>query len=601
MQHARTRSSFMAAGALSASILGVWSSSLFASDPLAMIPADAPMVVGFRDLDSSARKLNDFLRTVDTGFAGVDLDEVQRGFNLADGVVDTSAPVFLIMTRPQFEERAFVLAFTPRDESAFSEQVSGPEGTIARCEGPEGPHYMMMREGVAFVGLRRKAVRPLRRVSPEEALSLALDGQQKALFATSDVFIHISLPKWRDRIRPFFFVARRMILLGAHAGQKQQMSEASIAIVEWLADGVEATLDQMETMTLALGFDGDVFRLAHHHAFTPGRSVANYLGQVKRRGRDLWGGLPDRPFFIVGAFDWQTSGDTSVASRFNRYVFGAKSLGRRFSEARRQRLLDTTVACYDQMWGSSFMATSAEGTLHPLWVLGGYAMEDADTGIGQLLYLQENAGEVMTTFVGGEYSGRFSRLRTGGGREFFEMRFDLERMDPLIRQQTVSLYGDDVRIREVVAGKHDIAYSMAGPSVDVFDLVEVRNSGRSVSKNPLVRQVLGRLPDGPHGVVIADMGRLLAAIPSWMEAGRAVASPHAPRADRNDVRYSNPPGPMLGWACEARENSFSGWLVIDAKGVVRVFKLLREMAEGFHSAVNASPGSGAPVPREPSR
>ena len=124
--------------------------------------------------------MDEFIRRFRKDHRRIDLDEVQRGFNLEDGVVDTSAPTFFILTRSRLQESAFALAFTPRDVAAFLERVGRKEGIARRCEGPEGRFWLMMRQGVAFVSHRRRTIRLFRRVRPERSLAAALDGEQEA-------------------------------------------------------------------------------------------------------------------------------------------------------------------------------------------------------------------------------------------------------------------------------------------------------------------------------------------------------------------------------------------------------------------------------------
>ena len=555
----------------------------WAADPLGVIPADAPLVLGFRDLGASAGRLEAFFHEHNIPAQRLDLDEVQRGFNLADGVVDTSHPVFLVLTRPALEASAFVLVFKPKTVSDFSQELSGVEGGMKQCTGPEGRYWLAMRDDLALVGLSPRALRPVRRLPVERSLASELDDRQKAIFASSDVFIHIPLAKWQERIQPFIFLASNMIKLGAQADSPATVRENTAAVLDWFAGGLQTLVSQMDSLTLAVGFDGETFRLTHHHAFARGGSVAGYLSRVKRRGLDFWSTLPDRPFFIIGAFDWQCPGELALTSRFNKFVFfrgDHPATGVKLSDDTRQRLQKAMDASQEQMWGSLFMVTSPAEKLAPLQLYGGYCLQDARQGVDDLVFLQENATEAMSAFLGEQVFGQFKPRPWEAGGTLFELRLDAEHMDQQTRRQIISFYGEGACIQEAAIDEHHVVYAAAVPPAGIDDFLEVRRVGRGLNADPAVRAMLGRLPDDSNAMLIVDVGRCVAALPTWVDAkadgGTALAS--APE-DSGSAAEAVVSGRLLGWAGTVHPDSFTGQLVIGADDAVEVFNLCRKMAE----------------------
>jgi len=563
-------------------LLAHFPSPLAASDPLAIIPADMPAVLVFRDLQTCAGKFETFARKIDEDFGGLDLDEIQRGFNLPDGVVDTSAPIFLILTRTKVDEGAFVLAFKPRDLASFSAEDAHQAYLIRDCTGPEGSYRLMVREEWVLVSQSRLALRALRHVPAERSLARVLDDRQKAIMAESNLFLYVPLSRWRERIQPFVFLGTHLIKLGALAeSEPGAISDMTLAVLDWFADGARTIVGQMDSLSVGASFDGETFRLTHHHAFAPGQSVADYLKQVRRRGYDWPGGLPDRPFFVIGGFDWRCPPELSLSGKFNEYVFTKNpAIARKLSPETRQRLLDSSRICYGRMWGSFFMVTSPAGELRPMQVFGGYAVDDAADTIKHLVYLQEHAGEVMGVFTGEQVFGKFE-ARPERGRPFYEMRFDLQNLSPDVRRQFAGFYGDEVRIQQTVLDADHIVYATAAPPAGVDELLTIGQSGDNIGQNPDVRRILSRLPKDANGIVVVDMGRCLAAMPAWVNANRP-RSADGPSAEATiSAAWLCPetPGPMIGWACTVQQNWIAGCLAVDADDAVRLLKMARKMVE----------------------
>lgn len=555
------------------------------ADSLALIPADTPLVLGFPHLGESSKKLEAFLQKYDPAFRGLDLDEVQRGFNLADGTLDTSAPVYLVLTRPWLEESAFALIFTPRNPSEFRRRLSGRDDALQRCPGPEGAFWLAMRGNSALVSLSPRALRTIMRSPADRSLAALADAPQKAIFARSDVFVHLPLAKWRDRIQPFFFLAANMVKLSAMA-ERAPLPEEALAMFDWFTDGLQTLVDQMESVTLALDFDGRVFGLTHHHAFTRDGSVSTYLGQVRRNGLGVWDYLPDRPFLITGAFDWQCPAESSITKNFSEFVFfnASRSSGQEIAPGTREQLRQALIDSQNRMRGSFFFVTSPDGQLHPVQLYGGYTMDDARLGLESIIFLQENATESMASFMGEPFFGKFERRAREGGETLFEMKLELDRMNPLMRSQISDFYGDDARIQETLLDDQHIGYAVASPPAGVMDLVEARKGGGNLQRNEQFRAALSRLPEETHAVVIVDTGRVLSALPIWLaqHADRTPGDGHPSvlaEAWRNKGSVRS--GLLLGWACTVQKSSLTGRACIGAEDAVELFEHAKKMAVGL--------------------
>jgi len=592
---------------------------LFATDALRQVPADVAGVIVFRQLSSTNKKLTAFVRRIDPDHPPFEFGVVkEKTLGLPPGTMDASKPVVVILTKPgelmSFLKRRGlgkqggpypVVAFSPKHPAKLLKKLHNRENRARRQEGPHGKYYLLMRDGVAFFSPRRKGLRILRGVRPEASLATTLDEGDQTILATSDVFVHLRLARLRDRINPFIWIFTNAMKMGIAAQQDPASVEPMQNVVNWMVNGLRSALDQMDSISLALQYDGKTFRLTHRHVFAPDGSVAAYLGQVRRGKQNLWKPLPDQPFVMAGVFDWQSPPESSVLCRLNRFFWNSDFARKSIPEGKRKKLLASAEACYGGMKGMQFMVTTPPGAFNPIQVFGGYAVDDAEDILDKYSYLQENAGKALAAFMPGgtSFGGEFKKCRRGGVK-CFEMRFDVKGLPEQMRRQIINVYGEGARVQQAVADKHLLVYSIAQPPCGVSELVKAVRSGRNLGQNPAVRRILSRMPDDANAIVVLDVGRTLALLPhmakgvepeslrsklkeSKRRSREAVRRAHGGEADgkappvkpsRRTARPSgavpsDKPGPLLGWSCCVRKDVLDCRLVMDADDVLRSIKL----------------------------
>ncbi len=571
--------------------------SLWAADPLAFIPAEVPMVLAFPRLEQSAERFDEFVRRFIPEFAGFDVNEVQRGFGLPDGVLDTRAPAYLLMMRPAATPRSFVLVFKPSPDSALFPDHAEKGPAIRRLETVEGPCYLAMRDGVAFASLSSRAMIAARRMSSVNSLAAVLSPQERAMLESSDVYVRFSMAAWRDRLSPFVFLASNLVKLGAQSSGGEAGAEA-LQVLDWFTSGAASVIDQMNYVSAALSYDGRVLRVTHHHVFRAGGSAARYLAQVSRDDFDGLSLLPDQPFFIIGEFGWRVPGESALTTQLTRYVFDLPSIRRKFAEDQRQQLLQATRDCYGRMSGSFIMVSSPPDRLQPIYLLGGYAMKDARKGLEEFRFIQENSGEVLSAIAGSPMLRGFES-RTEAGRTVYEMSIDYAGLDSETRRQAVLFYGAEARVQEAVLDEDHIGYITAPPPLSVAALAEARDSGRHVGAQPAVRRILATLPDQHHALILVDLGRCFAVVPWLIQAGLGSAGAASAVPPAATVPHTAAAGPFLAWSGTAGEGSFTGCLVIEVGDAFRAADSLKQMVEAVNGVVTAGGGSPPPPPMPP--
>lgn len=579
---------------------------VLAGSPLENIPAEVAGVVVLPRPAVTAERLSEFARRVEPEFRGIDWTLLSDAMDLWPDCWDTTQPIAFVMTDPSFEflvdpefsSTRTVLVFTPRDPVQFKKLLRHRPESVQRIERAGRRYYVMMRDGYAFYGGNRKALRIMRRVRADSSLYAALDAEEKAALKDSDVFVHLPLAAWRDRLNFLALLATNMARMGA-VEQDPKVAAVTKAMFDYISVGVRNIITDMQSLTLAIGYDGTAFKLVHHHGFREGGAVAAYLRKVKRTGMEPYDLMPDRPFFMLGAFDWRTSPQDSISVKLVDHVF-AQDLGEEgLTPEVRRDMGDAARACYNQIEGTFFMvAPATSGQLSPIDLFGGYAVRNSDDAMKQLRLLQARAGHLTGGLVSGVYPGEFKR-RIVGGVEFDEMRLALDQMPASVRDQVLAMYGEGVLLQEMALGDDRILQTMTSRGASVLDMVSARKSGKSLEANAAVARVRGRLPDKPYGVVIFDLGRSFAVLPHFVlesAKGRA-AFPLERRASfiKNDYDGASGVGPLLGWSCTLGPRSLSGCFVISADDAIAAAEQAKNTLQHLSGALGKTDINSVPL------
>ena len=575
---------------------------LFATDPLQLVPGDVAGIVVFRDVSATSAKLTRFVRRIHQHYEGFEFSAVsEKTLGLAADTIDTSRPIVVIVSKPEglhnfLKRRGLdetgaqypVVAFTPKQPAMLLKELRNRENRARRLEGPHGKYYLLMRDGVAFFSPQRKSLRILRGVGPETSVASTMGKEARSICEQSDVFVHIPLARWREKISPYVWMASGFIKLGIAAQQAPAEQEMTMAMADWFVDGARKAVDQMETLTLAMDFDGETFGLSHRFAFNRSGEYAEYIRQVRRSGFDLWKPLPDRPFVVLGILDWRCPPGSSLLSRLNTYFWNTDYARKAVPAQKRQKLLGCANACYGGMKGMQFIVTSPPKGNHPLQVYGGYATDDPAASFKQYCYIQENSQKALAALVpgGAAFTGDFKR-RHHQEVDFLEFEFKLNQVPEAMRHSVVGVYGEGARVQHAVGGKYEVVYSVAQPPWGVLDQIEAIKTGRNVGKNPAVTRIRSRLPADAQAIVILDIGRLIGLLPHLAQTAPPAADDSrgaTGREGQSKAELTKPGpkpikvGPLLGWSCLAQDNALNCRLVIAADDLLEAANLVRSLA-----------------------
>lgn len=593
-------------------VLVVSRSPLRAMDALDCVPADVAGVVEFRDLEGSSREINAFFKKIGWDYGMIDVEALGAILGLEPGSIDTSKPIQLILFRPgnllslwrlgstpEDDQRLPLVAFIPKDAGHFARQVQGREDALTLERGANGEYFLLMRQGVAFVSKKRRQLRAIRKAEPDQCLLAAFDKDINSMRARSDVFLHLPLQRWREKIHFPLFLAANALKLAVSAQGDPDHIEVTHAYADWFSKGALKLVGQMQSATLGLDFDGKTFRLDHHFVFTPCDSVADYLHQVSRTGRNLWAPLPDRPFYFAAVLDWKCPAEVSVLQRFMKHFFSLDFVAQAIpEEKRRRRLLKYSLESYEGLGGMQVMFTSDPGRMRPLQMFGGHVLDDAPAALEKTRFLQENAGDLMAVLLpGGSHCIGKLRERRDGRVRYLEMKFDLAGTpeDEEWREAMATVYGTEACFREAVADEHQLVYSLAKPPRGVTELLATMESGKHLGRNAVVKRIRSRLPEEANAVVLLDIGRVLAMstdAAAAMRAGKKASARSVP-APVAEAKASDKVGPLLGWSCRVRGNALNCRLAMDGKDILGLCALA-----GLCPSVSAEEDASTSAARE---
>ncbi len=557
-----------------------WPAPALAGDILTHVPSDTAGVISIRNLGEFSEKLSGFARRLNTGCGGLNPDEFETLFGLDPGTMDTSRPIHVLLHQPDDLMTFFrssglgegdhpfpVVAFTPKDPATFGGKLGPCAAKEQQRTGPFGVYWVQVRDDLVFVAEKRRRLRHVLQTTPDRSLAATVDQRTRALCEESDLFLHLPMDRWRARLSPFVLFAVNLMKVKITADQTADEREQMAPLVNWFLDGLQRLVDEMRSVSVGLDFDGTTFRLTHSHAFRAGGAVAAYLRQVRRIDLPLGHSLPDRPFFALSLIQWRTPVEHSVTKRLCDVFFAADCPGAKADRQLRQRLRDSMLYCADQLHGMEFMLTSPPGRLFPAQVIGADVVADAPAALNKYRFVQENAGELMSTMVcGGAGSfGTFKEIRTGDDR-YLELELGHEAIPEASRRQMCQFYGEGVRYQQGVAGQHHIAYALSAPPGGIAEVFETLRSGRNITRNAEVARIRARVPDDAHAVVILDIGRVLQLVPYLKEdLGESADEPRSdPATCADDARA----GPLLGWSCTVTGDALSCCLAVDANDVM---------------------------------
>lgn len=547
------------------------------ADPLKVIPAGVPGVVVFPDLARAVEHWNLLVREVHPDADGLSVEDFTADAFPEQKMWDPAGAVAFVLARPECRWRSLVVVFKPADAGRILKNVGGRKGRINRCDGPNGRYYLMIQDDVGFISERRRSIRTVA-LSNRPSLAKSLDRRELEMYRRGDVFARFSLSQFRASVQRYVGVALAMARFGMASGGVQNESSAQVvdAMFQWITERFRSLVLQLETIAVSVDVTDERYCLSHHLRFAPDGAVAGALSRVRSEEHALLESLPDRPFFVMGGANWKSPVGDSITVALTEDVFDHIAEG--MSRGDREKLIKEVRGCYGQMSGSTFLVgPSGSGGL-PLWLVGGYFVQCAETAVEQFCFMQENAGETMGALLtGSSFFGVFED-RTAGGVSFKDMPFDPAKMREPVRQQTVAMYGANPRYQVAAGGPSEVVYYMGSSLDGICGYLSERKAGTTLDRNRDVSRMVAWLPENPNIVVVIDLGTVIGSLPSLM----ALAEDQVDEKEGGPARIGTGAAPMaakgllIGWGVKVGDGTLSGQVAVARNDIEKAIQLVRK-------------------------
>lgn len=555
------------------------------------VPAGVPGVLVLPRPAAANQALSDLARRINPNYEPISLDCLADHLDVNRESWDPTAPVAIILTKPELKRTSMVVAFRARRDA---DRDTDKSKTICRGERPSGRCWTMARDGLIFCASRRSALRSLSALEGKSTLAADLDDSERAFLDGADAVVRVNLDPWRQRLDSYVTLAANMMKLGITASTDPQAIAATHALLDWMIGGVNKVVEEMRTVTVAATIRGDMLRLTHHHRFRPGGAVGTYLASVRNNKLDMLATLPNRPFWLVATTNWQCPAESSVTARMTEYVLNLNSGDAAISPKTKNRFISEVRACYSQTRGTSLMMSSGDESLFPLQLSGSYVYEDARKGLAQMCFVQENACETLSMFVPiGDMHTKF-QVRRVGDLEISEMKPDLSRLSRKMRDDLSQAYGPEIRYQYVALDDREVMFYMGQTPSGVADLARKRTTDKeTLAGDPSVQRLVKALPDAPNIFVAVDLRRLLDELPAIAKItvsdddGERV--PVLPVAHGEGRQAARPDPALLGWSLTVGRNSITGCLAMNANDLVETTAAARRAFSELHSAKSSQP------------
>ncbi|MCB9858332.1 MAG: hypothetical protein H6818_21825 [Phycisphaerales bacterium] len=593
-------------------LLCVVSATLTRADthPAKFVPTQSAAFIVFPKLAESNARIGGFLAGVKPGFPGLDLAEFEMTAGFAPRTMDLSRPIILIAERPEDLMRLLagtglsegdstwpIIGFMPADPAGFANSLRGDRtrhGGVQSVVGAFGRYRVVMRDGFAFVAARGSTLAKIARLSADESEWSRMSEAARDDATTSDVFVQISMAAWRPLYEAKLQAVVELMKLGI---QLQQPDPARIdqtrKLADWFFSGALDAVRQMDSASAGLSFDGERFRLSHHHTFRSDDWLADYLRHVTRKGSsDAWRAFPDDPFLMGLSSNWNVPPELCLAVRFNRRCMDDPELCKSLSKDDRLGLDREISALTAGTTAEEFVVTSPSGQLMPFRMSGSYLAKDATKMLVSMQKVRDHSQEVVGSLIPGaaEIGGKTHLIQING-LNVFQMRLVDASESQLVRTNIANMYGADALYQEAAIGDDTIVYSI-GDRTGVQKLAEVvRGERPSMSKNDRVREAMGAMPSDANLLLLVDTQRFVKSIPFLMRTGIGAAP--ADTARRVDDKSVDAVGPLLGWSATVRGNHIDCAFTMKAGDLQETIMAFHQMGRTLSNPSTGGAGSNS--------
>ncbi len=543
---------------------------------LDVAPADAAMV-------AVAHKPSDFfdraLRVIAIFEESAKDQTIQQRLEVLTGLsegIDVAKDFGVIILDADSEA---VWAFTVDDADAWKKAYSPQktEGGINKLDVDGNEQFSATIEGMTLVSTHENSLK--RCLASERALSGALSPGGLIAAGRGDVYVHINMAPLREQLLAGVLELSETLKQSTmEFPGATGLDEAGLAVVECFLSGLQTIIAEAETVDLAARIEPEYLRLLHVHGFKPDGKVAGHLSAVKHAGRDILRGLPDMPFLVAfaGEFEAVDPERPGLMETMVRQMMELAPIKEQLSEEDRTALDRATKQLYRNLTG--FNALVNFGVPGPgMSFAGHYLVTDAKAARHAMEGMMKFASAKVAVLGMQAGMEKLPEPVKIGGVDVDVYKYEITTTAPaqdnplvMMQQQMMKkIYGQNPRFYLAPRSKHALAMSFADDQV-ARQQMEALFAGKNKLRDAKhVAETLGQLPNAADIVVLVDPARCVTAIQGMM---MSIMGGQAP------PEMATPTVAPLGWACCLDKSRVRGELVLPIKTIEVLADLLRALA-----------------------
>lgn len=391
-----------------------------------------------------------------------------------------------------------------------------------------------------------------------------------ALDKHSLVFV-VDVQGCKDAIQQGMTTFETMIRMGM-AMQGGSKAEAGLAFWRWMFEEVRGVMADVDSAVAGVTVGADGVRLGAHCTVRGGSKSADWLKSIKRGDASLLRGLPDEPFGIALACEWEGGQEgSSVSARMLKAMLDATAV-EGADVAKAQAALDKSIEMYKLMTGyNAIIVPPGEGG--GMLLSGAYFTSKPKEFAKAFEAMMQDTTALAGTFgMGMKFDTAHSSEKIGASDvEVYGFKFDVK--DEQTAQMIKMLYSDDSSML-LTPRDRNVSYAV-GPTAAARACMKrtLEASDGALDKNKSVADAARAISPKPHGLVLLDLPRAA----EWvLRMASATGAPVPP------IEFGDKSAPLL-----------AAGMYLDAQPRVELFV----PAPALRIVMDAARGAGGGEPR----
>jgi hypothetical protein len=531
---------------------------------LKYVPDDADLVVVVPSLDGLVQGLAGFGKAIGlpelADLSVQDLLEKPLGRSAAG--LDTSGALVLALSATQDEPLLIASLASDASWKAATQPVTLRDDVLLYDFGPDR-HLAAVAGRVAIFAREKSELR--RAVDSTGKFAGRLPKAVGDLLGQRSIVVYAEVSAWAQRVE----ASTAWLIQGMQVGMTAAGPEAEAAMRMWsfMLDQFKKVLSEARTLVVTARVDAQGAWVDCRVTFRSDGSVAGYLGQVHKPGRDLLRGLPAGDSPLVLGYEWEGPADSEgLDAALSRLFLNMESLKEKVGAEKLQAIIKTDAEIKRRMSGASTVCSFAENG-SGLSYRGLYLTREGaevQRGMGSVFELTPELMSAWGTFRGAVVR-RDPEQVSGVQADVYQLNF--EAGDSPLQHTVLAVYGSNPTLY-LAPHPEGVAYAFGPPETARQKLAELLDAEASpLGRVARVRDTLDRFSADPQICMLADAPALLKGCTAMLEQ-MGIPFP--------TVELPDEPTPLAGFTFYLQPEALRAELFVPAEPIKMIVKLVQQ-------------------------